>query len=182
RRVVQQQGYDIILAVDLSGSMLAEDYARAGKRINRLQAIKPVIQAFITERPGDRIGIVVFAGRAYTLAPLTFDHAWLARQIERLHPGLIEDGTAIGDGLGVALSRLEQRDRMEDEHRQGAFVILLTDGANNRGALAPPAAAEIAQSRSIPVFTIGAGRNGLVPFPRMDANTGEILGYRQVVS
>ena len=82
RREVRQQGYDLILAIDLSGSMLAEDYEKAGRRINRLQAIKPVITAFINERPGDRIGIVVFSGRAYTLAPLTFDHPWLEKQVE----------------------------------------------------------------------------------------------------
>ncbi|MCF3652226.1 VWA domain-containing protein [Synoicihabitans lomoniglobus] len=182
RREVRQQGYDLILAVDLSGSMLAEDYQRAGKRINRLQAIKPVITAFINERPGDRIGIVVFSGRAYTLAPLTFDHDWLAKQVERLRIGMIEDGTALGDGLGVALSRLEQADKTTDNQRQGAFVILLTDGANNRGALDPIDAADIARSRGIPVYTIGAGRNGLVHYPRIDPNTGRTMGYRQIVS
>src|SRR5690606_26452412 len=98
-----------------------------GQRINRLRAIKPVIRAFIEDRPTDRIGIVVFAGLAYTLAPLTFDHVWLEKQVERLTIGLIEDGTALGDGLGVALSRLEQAERTENNRRQGAFVILLTD-------------------------------------------------------
>lgn len=182
RREVSQQGYDLILAIDLSGSMLAEDYEKAGRRINRLQAIKPVITAFINERPGDRIGIVVFSGRAYTLAPLTFDHDWLERQVERLKIGLIEDGTALGDGLGVALSRLEQADRAFNNQRQGAFVILLTDGANNRGALEPLDAASIATSRGIPVYTIGAGRNGLVPYPVRDEESNRILGYRQVMS
>jgi Ca-activated chloride channel homolog len=182
RREVRQQGYDLILAIDLSGSMLAEDYEKAGRRINRLQAIKPVITAFINERPGDRIGIVVFSGRAYTLAPLTFDHPWLEKQVERLKIGLIEDGTALGDGLGVALSRLEQADRASNNQRQGAFVILLTDGANNRGALDPLDAANIATSRGIPVYTIGAGRNGLVPYPVRDDESNRILGYRQVMS
>jgi Ca-activated chloride channel family protein len=182
KREVRTQGYDIMLAIDLSGSMLAEDYERAGERINRLQAIKPVIQAFITNRPNDRIGIVIFAGRAYTLAPLTFDHAWLARQTERLQIGLIEDGTAIGDGLGVALTRLEQSQREAGGQRQGAFVVLLTDGANNRGSLQPAQAAAIARARGIPVYTIGAGRDGFVPFPVRDSNTGRLLGYRQVMS
>jgi Ca-activated chloride channel family protein len=182
RREVRQQGYDLILAIDLSGSMEAEDYENAGRRINRLQAIKPVISAFIKERPGDRIGIIVFSGRAYTLAPLTFDHDWLARQVERLKIGLIEDGTALGDGLGVALSRLEQAERADNNQRQGAFVILLTDGANNKGALAPLDAASIATSRGIPVYTIGAGRNGYVPYPVKDEETGRVLGYRQVMS
>ena len=182
RREVQQKGYDLMLAIDLSGSMIAEDYVRAGKRINRLQAIKPVISAFIKERPGDRIGIVVFSGRSYTLAPLTFDHEWLANQVERLSIGLIEDGTALGDGLGVALSRLEQAERTENNRRQGAFVILLTDGVNNGGALAPLDAAEIAKSRGIPVYTIGAGRNGIVPVPRLDPTTGQVVGYSNRMS
>ena len=182
RREVRQQGYDLILAIDLSGSMLAEDYETGGQRINRLQAIKPVINAFIDERPGERIGIVVFSGRAYTLAPLTFDHGWLERQVERLKIGLIEDGTALGDGLGVALSRLEQADKSLGNQRQGAFVILLTDGANNRGALAPLDAAKIATNRGIPVYTIGAGRSGFVPFPVRDQDTGRLLGYRNVMS
>lgn len=182
RREVRSQGYDLILAIDLSGSMRAEDYEKGGSRMNRLQAIKPVVQAFINDRPGDRIGIVVFSGRAYTLAPLTFDHRWLARQVERLKIGLIEDGTALGDGLGVALTRLEQAGREADNKRQGAFVILLTDGANNRGALTPAQAAELARDRGIPVYTIGAGRDGLVPMPVTDPRTGRTIGYRQAIS
>lgn len=181
KREVKQQGYDLMLAIDLSGSMLAEDYERAGERINRLQAIKPVIQAFINQRTSDRIGLVVFSGRAYTLAPLTFDHEWLARQIERLKIGLIEDGTAIGDGLGVALTRLEQAGREEGNHRKGAFVVLLTDGANNRGLLSPEQATDIAKSRGVPVYTIGAGRDGLVHMPVFD-DAGNKVGYRRTVS
>jgi len=182
RHEVDARGYDIMLAIDLSGSMLAEDYEARGARINRLQAIKPVIQAFINERTSDRIGIVVFAGRAYTMAPLTFDHDWLARQTARLKIGLIEDGTAIGDGLGIALTRLEQVARQSSTgQREGAFVILLTDGANNRGALSPEQAAQIAEKRGIPVYTIGAGRSGLVPMPVLDAQ-GNKVGMRQVLS
>src|SRR6185503_11985943 len=137
KREVRSEGYDIILSVDLSTSMRAEDYEKGGERINRLQAIKPVIQAFIERRPTDRIGIVLFSGRAYTMAPLTFDHDWLARQLERVKIGMIEDGTAIGDGLGVALTRLEQAKREAGGKRIGAFIVLLTDGANNRGSLSP---------------------------------------------
>jgi len=182
RHEVSARGYDIMLAIDLSGSMLAEDYEVRGTRLNRLQAIKPVIQAFINRRTSDRIGIVVFAGRAYTMAPLTFDHDWLARQTARLKIGLIEDGTAIGDGLGIALSRLEQAARQTATgEREGAFVILLTDGANNRGALSPEQAAQIAEKRNIPVYTIGAGRNGLVPMPVLDSQ-GNKVGMRQVIS
>jgi len=181
KREVRTEGYDIMLAIDLSGSMLAEDYERGGDRVNRLQAIKPVIQAFINDRPADRIGIVVFSGKAYTLAPLTFDHDWLARQTERLKIGLIEDGTAIGDGLGVALTRLEQARREKGGRRQGAFVVLLTDGANNRGTLAPEQAAGIAKSRGVPVYTIGAGRDGIVPFPVFD-DKGNKIGMRRMLS
>jgi Ca-activated chloride channel homolog len=181
RREVKQQGYDLMLSIDLSGSMLAEDYERGGERINRLQAIKPVIQAFITQRKSDRIGMVVFSGRAYTLAPLTFDHDWLGRQVERLKLGLIEDGTAIGDGLGVALTRLEQASREEGSERKGAFVVLLTDGMNNRGLLTPEQSAEIAKSRGIPVYTIGVGRDGLVYMPAFD-DQGRKIGYSRRLS
>ncbi|ATC62522.1 hypothetical protein CMV30_00210 [Nibricoccus aquaticus] len=168
KREVRSQGYDIMLAVDLSGSMRAEDYERDGQRINRLQAIKPVIQAFINQRPNDRIGIVIFGGRAYTLAPLTFDHAWLQRQMERIRIGMIEDNTAIGDGLGVALTRLEQSQRESGGRRQGAFVVLMTDGANRTGNMTPAQATEIAVSRGVPVYTIGAGRDGFAPYPILD--------------
>jgi|UniRef100_UPI00404B2BEE Ca-activated chloride channel homolog len=181
RHEVNTKGYDIMLAIDLSGSMLAEDYEDRGDRINRLQAIKPVIQAFIKDRPTDRIGIVVFSGKAYTMAPLTFDHDWLERQTERLKIGLIEDGTAIGDGLGIALTRLEQAQRQENGLRQGAFVVLLTDGANNRGALAPDQAAIIAKSRGVPVYTIGAGQSGIVPMPVFD-DKGNKIGLRRMLS
>jgi Ca-activated chloride channel family protein len=181
KREVKQQGYDLMLAIDLSGSMLAEDYERDGEVINRLQAIKPIIQAFIKQRTSDRIGMVVFSGRAYTLAPLTFDHDWLERQVERLKLGMIEDGTAIGDGLGVALTRLEQAAREDGGKRKGAFVVLMTDGANNRGVLTPEQSTEIARSRGVPVYTIGAGRDGLVKMPVFD-DTGRRLGSRRVIS
>jgi len=181
KREVHSQGYDIVLAIDLSGSMLAEDYEKDGDRINRLQAIKPVIQAFINQRPSDRIGIVVFSGRAYTLAPLTFDHDWLARQTERLKIGLIEDGTALGDGLGVALTRLEQAKRESGGKRSGAFVVLLTDGKNNRGVLSPEQATDLARTRGVPVYTIGAGKDGIVPFPVFD-DKGNKIGYRRMMA
>ena len=168
KREVRSQGYDIILTIDLSGSMLSEDYEKDGERINRLQAIKPVIQAFIERRPSDRIGVVLFSSRAYTLAPLTTDHAWLARQLERVKIGLIKDGTAIGDALGVALSRLDQSARETGGKRKGAFIVLLTDGANNMGSLTPMQSAQLAKARGIPIYTIGAGKDGLVPFPVFD--------------
>lgn len=181
KREVRSEGYDIMLAIDLSTSMRAEDFEKDGERINRLQAIKPVIQAFIERRPSDRIGIVLFSGRAYTMAPLTFDHDWLARQLGRVRIGMIEDGTAIGDGLGVALTRLEQAKRDSGGRRKGAFVVLMTDGANNRGALQPQQAADLAKSRGIPIYTIGSGKDGYVPVPVYDDNNRK-MGYRRMLS
>jgi Ca-activated chloride channel family protein len=184
RHEVHSQGYDLMLCIDLSGSMLSEDYVRDDVRINRLQAIQPVIKSFINQRPNDRIGVVVFSGYAYTLAPLTFDHDWLAGQVDRLKIGLIEDGTSIGDGIGIALTRLEQAAHEENGRRKGAFIVLLTDGANNRGALTPEQATQIAKSRGIPIYTIGAGKDGMVPFPRMTEDHQYILdryGQKQYV-
>lgn len=181
KREANSRGYDIMLCIDLSGSMQSEDYVRDGQRINRLQAIKPVIQAFIEQRPADRIGIVLFSGRAYTLAPLTSDHAWLARQLERVKIGLIEDGTAIGDAIGVAVTRLDQAAREVNGRRVGAFIVLLTDGANNRGVLSPMQAAGIAKARGIPIYTIGAGKDGIVPFPIFD-DQGHKIGYTHIVA
>jgi Ca-activated chloride channel family protein len=181
KREVRSQGYDIMLAVDLSGSMLSEDYEKDGQRINRLQAIKPVIQAFIDRRTSDRIGVVLFSSRAYTLAPLTTDHAWLSKQIERVKIGLIRDGTAIGDALGVALTRLDQPDRQSGGKRLGAFIVLLTDGANNMGAITPMQAAQLAKARGIPIYTIGAGKDGLVPYPNFDEN-GKKVSYSWVAA
>jgi Ca-activated chloride channel family protein len=190
KREVRSQGYDLILAVDLSSSMLDEDYEKNGEAINRLQAIKPVIQAFINDRTNDRIGMVVFSGRAYTLAPLTFDHDWLLRQTERLAIGIIEDGTAIGDGLGVALTRLEQTAHEVNNRRKGAFIILLTDGGESiievngqprtLSTLPPDQAAMIAKSRSIPIYTIGAGKDGWVRKPVFE--NGQKVGYTRVFS
>jgi Ca-activated chloride channel homolog len=182
RRESRMRGYDIVLCIDLSSSMLSEDYVKAnGERMNRLQAIRPVIQAFIEQRPTDRIGVVLFSGRAYTLAPLTTDHEWLAQQLARVKIGLIEDGTAIGDGLGIALTRLEQANRDSAGRRLGAFIVLLTDGANNRGVLAPMQAAAIAKARAIPIYTIGAGKDGIVPFPVFD-DKGNKIGYRHILA
>lgn len=181
KREVRSEGYDIMLAIDLSTSMRAEDFEKDGERINRLQAIKPVIQAFIERRPTDRIGIVLFSGRAYTMAPLTFDHDWLAKQLGRVRIGMIEDGTAIGDGLGVALTRLEQAKRDSGGKRMGAFVVLMTDGANNRGALQPQQAADLAKARGVPVYTIGSGKEGYVPVPVYDDNNRK-MGYRRMLS
>lgn len=180
RRVIRGEGYDIVLALDLSTSMLAEDGVRDGRQVNRLEALTPVIEAFIRNRPSDRIGLVVFSGRAYTMAPLTHDHAWLGRQLARIRIGLIEDGTAIGDGLGLALSRLTQT-ATTDAPRAGAFAILLTDGANNKGQLTPVQATTLATAKKIPVYTIGVGRDGIVPFPTFN-EAGQRIGTGRMMS
>jgi Ca-activated chloride channel homolog len=183
REEVVSRGYDLMLAIDLSTSMLAEDYrSPTGAPLNRMEAIRPIIQRFIAGRPDDRIGVVLFAGRAFTLAPLTTDHEWLGQQVAALRIGMLEDGTAIGDGLGIALSGLEAaRDSEAADDSAGKFVILLTDGANTSGSLTPPQSTAIARHRKIPVFTIGAGRNGMVPFPIFDDN-GRRIGTRQFPS
>ncbi len=182
----RQEGHELMLAIDLSGSMLAEDFEIAGERISRLEVIKPVIKAFINNRPNDRIGLVVFAGRAYTLAPPTFDHAWLAQQVERLRIGLMEDGTAIGDGLGVALSRLEHAKPVAEGtattgKNPHGFIILLSDGGNNKGLLKPKQSAAIAKARGITVYTIGAGKDGSAPYPIFD-EMGAKIGYRRILA
>ncbi len=174
---VRTQGYDLMLAIDLSGSMLSEDYERGGKPISRVDAIKPLIKAFIAGRPNDRIGVIIFAGRAYTLSPLTTDHAWLTRQIDALQIGRIEEGTAIGDGLGLALMRLEKFGQVSGERHRGGFILLLTDGANNHGALAPKEAAQLARDTGVPVFPLGIGRAGQVSVPIFNSE-GAKTGYR----
>ncbi|MDP1874489.1 VWA domain-containing protein [Phenylobacterium sp.] len=180
RQDVVSRGYDLMLAIDLSSSMLAEDYVGPDGPINRLEAIRPALQAFVTERPNDRIGVVLFAAQAYTLAPLTTDHAWLAEQLAGLRIGLLEDGTAMGDGLGIALAGLE-RPREDQDEAVGRFVVLLTDGANTSGSLTPPQSTALARHRSVPVYAIGAGRNGMVPFPIFD-DQGRRVGTRQFPS
>lgn len=180
RHQPEREGYDLILALDLSGSMLAEDGEVDGERASRLQALKPILEAFLARRQGDRIGLVAFGGRAYTLAPLSFDHDWLARQIERLQIGLVEDGTAVGDAVALAVTRLAQPGRQEDGRRLGGFVILLTDGANNAGHIAPLESARLAEARGIPVYTIAAGSDGPVPMPVFD-DQGRKRGYRRVL-
>ena len=181
RKDTRSRGFDIVLAIDLSGSMLSEDYEKDGVRMNRLQAIRPVIEAFIDKRPSDRIGVVVFSGHAYTLAPLTTDHDWLAKQVDRVKIGVIEDGTAIGDALGIALARLEQGGHEEAGKRLGAFIVLLTDGANNSGTLAPMQGAALAKARGVPIYTIGAGKDGIVPFPIFD-DRGNKIGYTHIMA
>ena len=160
---IYTEGIDIMLAVDLSGSMLSEDFQLDGRRANRLDAVKAVVRTFLEHRPGDRVGLVLFAGRPYTQSPLTLDHGWLLKNLERAHIGMIEDGTAIGSALATAVSRLEASDA------KSKIVILLTDGQNNTGKVPPMTAAETAKTLGYRVYTIGAGTRGTAPFPQVDA-------------
>jgi Ca-activated chloride channel family protein len=171
----RQPGYDIILALDLSTSMYAEDLQTDGRTLSRLQTLKPIIEAFINRRPNDRIGLVVFAGRAYTFSPLTLDHDWLRKQTARLAIGAIEDGTAIGDAIGVALARLDQGARNKEAKRVGAFAVLLTDGGSNRGLLDPRQIAELAADKGVVIHTIAAGVDGMVAVPVFDS-AGKRIG------
>ena len=148
------EGIDIMLAIDVSTSMLAEDL-----KPNRLEAAKEVAAEFVNGRPNDNIGITLFAGESFTQCPLTVDHAVLLNFIHGTRCGLIEDGTAVGMGIANAVSRLKER------KAKSKVVILLTDGTNNRGDISPLTAAEIAKSFGIRVYTIGVGTNGEAPYP-----------------
>ncbi|MEI8176284.1 MAG: VWA domain-containing protein [Candidatus Omnitrophota bacterium] len=159
---IQTEGIDIVLALDTSTSMLAEDFTLRGKRANRLDVIKDVVENFIRGRSSDRIGIVAFAARAYTASPLTLDYGWLMENLKRVRIGMIEDGTAIGSALSVALKRLE------GTKAKSKIVILLTDGMNNAGKIQPSLAAEAARAMNVRVYTIGAGTKGMAPYPMKD--------------
>lgn len=160
---IYTEGIDIMLAVDISGSMLSEDFQAGDKRASRLDAVKAVVRKFLDQRPGDRVGLVLFAARPYTQSPLTLDHGWLLENLERAHIGMIEDGTAIGSALATAVNRLEASDA------KSKIVILLTDGQNNTGKVPPLTAAEAAKALGYRVYTIGAGIRGNAPFPQTDA-------------
>ena len=159
---VRTEAVDIVLLVDVSTSMRAEDFATAGNPVNRLDAAKVVIERFIKNRPNDRIGMVAFSAMPYTVSPLTLDHGWLVQQMQRLETGMLEDGTAIGDAMASAVNRLR------DSAAKSKVVILLTDGMNNRGALTPENAAQAAKALDIKVYTVGAGSTGVVQMPFMD--------------
>ena len=151
---IDTEGIDIVLAMDVSTSMLARDFTP-----DRISAAKDIAIEFIADRPGDRIGIVVFAGESYTQCPLTTDRATLINLMKEVSTDLIEDGTAIGNGLSTAVAR------MMDSDAKSRVVILLTDGDNNSGEVAPEMAAEIAKTYGVRVYTIGVGANGMAPYP-----------------
>ncbi len=151
---IDTEGIDIVFAMDVSTSMLARDFTP-----DRLSAAKDIAIEFIAQRPSDRMGIVVFAGESYTQCPLTTDRATLINLMKEVQTDLIEDGTAIGNGLATAVAR------MKDSDAKSRVVILLTDGVNNRGEIDPAMATEIAKTYGIRVYTIGVGANGTAPYP-----------------
>ena len=156
------EGIDIVLLLDDSTSMAAEDFTINGKRTNRLQVIKNVVHDFVEKRNDDRIGLVVFAARPYVACPLTTDHRWLESNLERVDFGLIEDGTAIGSAIASGVNRLK------NVEGKSKVMILLTDGINNAGKIDPLTAAETAKALGVRIYTIGAGSRGLVPYPTVD--------------
>ena len=153
---IDTEGIDIVLAMDVSTSMLARDFTP-----DRISAAKDIAIEFISQRVTDRMGIVVFAGESYTQCPLTTDRATLINLMKEVQTDLIEDGTAIGNGLATAVAR------MMDSDAPSRVVILLTDGVNNSGEVAPQTAAEIARTYGVRVYTIGVGANGMAPYPVM---------------
>ena len=153
---IDTEGIDIVLTMDVSTSMLARDF-----NPDRISAAKDIAIEFIAQRPTDRIGIVVFAGESYTQCPLTTDRSTLINLMKEVQTDLIEDGTAIGNGLATAVAR------MADSDAKSRVVILLTDGVNNSGEIAPLTAAEIANTYGVRVYTIGVGANGTAPYPVM---------------
>jgi Ca-activated chloride channel family protein len=153
---IDAEGIDIVMAMDVSTSMLARDFTP-----DRISASKDIAIEFIAQRPTDRMGIVVFAGESYTQCPLTTDRAALINMMKEVETGLIDDGTAIGNGLATAIAR------MKDSDAKSRVVILLTDGVNNSGEMSPQMAVEIAKTYGIRVYTIGVGREGMAPYPVM---------------
>jgi len=151
---VTTEGIDIVIALDISSSMLAMDF-----QPNRLEAAKDVATKFISGRPNDKIGLVIFSGESFTQCPLTTDHATVINLFRNIQSGMIEDGTAIGNGLATAVARLK------DSNGISKVVILLTDGENNRGEIAPITAAELAKTYGIRVYTVGIGTIGTAPYP-----------------
>ncbi|MEY5010828.1 MAG: hypothetical protein RLZZ253_1967 [Verrucomicrobiota bacterium] len=169
---IQSSGIDILLALDVSRSMLAEDFTIGSERANRLQAVQKITREFIEKRPADRIGIVAFAGKPYLVSPLTLDHDWLLQNLDRLRIGLVEDGTAIGSAIASATNRLKERES------KSRILVLLTDGDNNAGKITPATAAEAAKTLGVKIYTICAGSRGYAPIPVPDM-FGRIV-YRNI--
>jgi Ca-activated chloride channel family protein len=162
RTEVTANGIDIVLLLDVSGSMQALDFSLEGRRLNRIAIVKTVVSKFIDERPNDRIGLIAFAASPYLVSPLTLDHDWLQQNLERVNVGVADDGTAIGSAIAAGVNRLR------GTSAKSKVVILLTDGVNNSGKISPIAAAEAAQALGVKVYTIGVGVRGKAPIPVRD--------------
>src|ERR1700681_1156651 len=156
---VEASGIDIMLVLDVSGSMLTKDFTIGGDEATRVDAIREMTRKFIEGRPNDRIGIIAFGGRPYVVSPMTLDHDWLLQNLERVRIGLVEDGTAIGSAMAAAANRLN------DKHSKSRALVLLTDGENNAGKVPPNTAAEAVKALKIHLYAIGAGTNGFAPVP-----------------
>jgi Ca-activated chloride channel family protein len=159
---VTANGIDIVLGLDISGSMQALDFMVDNKRVNRIAVVKSVVAKFIDERPNDRIGLIAFAAAPYIVSPLTLDHDWLQQNLERINVGVADDGTAIGSAIAAAVNHLRTT------AAKSKVVILLTDGVNNSGKISPLAAAEAARALGVKVYTIGVGVRGKAPIPLRD--------------
>lgn len=171
KKTKANRGIDIVMAIDVSASMLAKDL-----QPNRLEALKRVATDFVNRRPNDRIGIVVYAGESFTQTPITSDKSIVKRTIAEIKWGQLEGGTAIGMGLGSAVNRLKESEA------KSKVIILLTDGVNNAGFIDPVTATELAKGNSIKVYTIGIGTNGMAPFPwAKDPRTGKLSFRNQQV-
>jgi len=162
RTTVTANGIDIVLGLDISGSMQALDFKVNNVRVNRIAVVKSVVSKFIDERPNDRIGLIAFAAAPYIVSPLTLDHDWLQQNLDRINTGLGDDGTAIGSAIAAAVNHLRTTTA------KSKVVILLTDGVNNSGKIPPLAAAEAARALGVRVYTIGVGVRGKAPIPMRD--------------
>src|SRR5580658_9234330 len=159
RTEVTAHGIDIVLGLDVSGSMQALDFQIDNQRVNRIEVVKSVVSKFIDERPDDRIGIIAFAGAPYLVSPITLDHDWLQQNLERVNIGATDDGTAIGSAIAASVNRLRTTPA------KSKVVILLTDGMNNTGKISPLAAAEAARALGVKIYTVGVGVRGKAPIP-----------------
>ena len=159
---VNASGIDMMLAIDVSGSMQSLDFKVNGQPVDRVGIVKTVVSKFIDQRPNDRLGLVEFAGAPYLVSPLTLDHDWLQQNLERVKVGSIEDGTAIGSAIAMCANRLR------NEPSKSKVIVLLTDGENNSGKISPLLAAEAAKALGIKIYTIGAGVRGEAPMPVKD--------------
>jgi Ca-activated chloride channel homolog len=167
RTEVTANGIDIVLCLDVSGSMQALDFQINHQRVNRIEVVKSVVSKFIDERPDDRIGVIAFAGAPYLISPITLDHDWLQQNLERVTVGGADDGTAIGSAIAAGVNRLRLTSA------KSKVLILLTDGVNNTGKISPLAAAEAAKAMGVKIYTVGVGVRGDAPIPVRD-NAGNL--------